>query len=208
MNWYGAAALVFFLLGGFAAWIIYKKILFWNIAASAGISLFVYFFYQSYPVMLFLALMTLHFILFVADMQDIRDCYVYDWQLVAIALAVLLVLLAYHPNWLLSVAAGALAFVLLIVPYAVTRGKGMGLGDPIVFGLTGLIVTPVEIIPLFLMVSLSALTWGIGRYLIRGEKTLFPLIPFIHLSLLVFLPFSRPIMELLGLYSLYLMQFV
>ncbi len=178
------------------------------LAFISGVFLFFILFYQNYNHFQFIALLNLNITFFILDMQDYRDKYVLDWHFYILIGAILLVRLTVDADWKLNFISIAVAFLVLFIPYAVTKGKGLGIGDVIVFGLCGLLLTPVEVLPVFLLTTLTAALWGIGHYIVTRKKSAFALIPFIHIAMLIFLPLQKVFLHLLGLENVYMMQFI
>jgi prepilin signal peptidase PulO-like enzyme (type II secretory pathway) len=193
LNYYfknGRSTLVFCVIGAFA------------------LSAFFFLLFHNFPLILFIVLIGFYFNLVLLSLEDIKNLSVTDWQIAAFGVTALtariFIPLPLVSN-ILSVAAG---FLMFFIPYLITRKKGVGIGDVLVFTGCALLFTLTETILVFLFTGLTALIYAVLRYVFLKKKDRIPLIPFIALSTVLTMGLRDFIIPLLGLSDLYNMQFL
>lgn len=141
-------------------------------------------------------------------LEDIGSLSVKGWEIAAfgISVAIARVFLRIPPA--LNLVSVGLAAVLFGVPYLVTRGKGMGLGDGLVFALFAVLLTPVETVVLFLMTVVSATVYALAAFAVRKKIEPFALLPFVFYSALVYLPLKTFWIAKLGMQAAYAFQWM
>jgi Flp pilus assembly protein protease CpaA len=196
---------VFFVLSGIL--VIKKKrgLVLFSGLVCAGLSFLLY---HSFVIHLFIVYVNFLAILYVLALQDFKTRYITEWQVIFFAAsAVLLRVFLVIPFWL-NVISVVFAFGVLFLPYKLSQGRGLGIGDVIVFTILAINFTPVEIVIVFLFTTIGAVVFGILFRIINREQTQIPLIPFFWISTFLFIPFKNEIISFLGIELLYNLQFV
>lgn len=174
---------------------------------SLLISIIAYFSYRQFQFHLYILYLNLFIVFFMLSLKDFQNRYILAWHAVVFAIAVIMLRLFLQIPIILNLISVAIAFSLLFIPYSISKQKGLGIGDIIVFSLTAILFTPVEIIIIFMFTAISALLYGVITFYFSKKKQAIPLIPFIALSVYIFIPFKYNILSFIRLEFLYNIQY-
>lgn len=189
-------------------WAYYKRFATAPIVVSLILSIIIGYFYSSYNVALFLVYYVLLLLFWMLALEDIESLSIGDWQLAAFAVAVVIARIFLRIPFLLNAVSVAVAAALFFIPYWLSRGKGIGIGDGMVFAIFALLLTPVETVVVFLMTTLTATLFAASVFAVKRKLEPFPLLPFAFYSALAFLPAKSFWIALFGLQTVYTLQWI
>jgi Flp pilus assembly protein protease CpaA len=172
------------------------------------LSAFFFLLFRNLPLIVFIPFMAFYFNMALLSLEDIKKLSVPDWQIAAFGVSALTMRIFLPLPLVNNIISAAAGFLLLFIPYLVTRRKGIGIGDVLVFTGCALLLTLAETLIVFLFTGVSALIYAVLRYAILKKKDRIPLIPFIALSTVLTMGLRDYIIPLLGLSDLYNTQFL
>ncbi len=202
------ACIAFFILAAFFGFRIVNRGRGALLASLCLYSFLFYFLFKDFQISLFISILNLHLILLILSLEDIAKQYLLLWHFVFLFLAVILVRIYMDIPVIVNLISVIMAFILFFIPHIITRGKGLGIGDVIVFPVLAILMTPVEMILLFLFTLLGATLFALLQRLITQKSSRFPLVPFMQLGLLLMVPLREFWISLFHLQNIYLMQFL
>jgi len=142
------------------------------------------------------------------SIYDLNYLYIEGWQVIVLLLSIIIYRLNLKIPLIINLFSIFLSILIFSIPYIISKREKIGLGDIIVFSIISIILTPVEVIILIILSSVSGLITVliVSYFKILGKKI--PLIPFISISLAILIPFKYQLLELFKLNQIYNLQFL
>lgn len=178
------------------------------IVVSFILSILIVFLYREVPAPYVITDFMLLLMLWVLSLEDIEYLFITGWKVLVFAVIVFIARAYLRIPAGLNILSVVIAGLFFLLPYAVTKGKGIGLGDGILFCLMAVLLTPVETVVLFLITTLSALAYAAASMAVKKKVEPFPLAPFIFYATLIFLPQKLFWIGLSGLKAVYYLQWI
>ena len=178
------------------------------VSFSAVFAALYYFLYLPFDISIFLIMLSLQTILLVLSVEDAKHQYLLTWHFVVLFLNVLLLRFFLNLPVCVNLFSPLTAAALLGLPYLITKGKGIGIGDPIVLMILSVVLTPVGVFVVFLITVVAALIFGVLKKRFTNQKTTFALVPFIHFAFFLYFPLKSGILHLIFLDRLYQYQWI
>ena len=188
--------------------ILIKNKTFFILIFSALFSILYYILYLYFSLPVFFVALSLQVIFIVLSTEDILHHYLLTWHFIVLFINVVLLRIFLDIPLLPNIFSPVVAAFLLGLPYLLTKGKGIGVGDPIVFMILSIVLTPVGVFVVFLFTVFFASLFGIVRKLFVKQKTAFALVPFIYFAFFLYFPLKSTLLHLLFLNRLYEYQWI
>lgn len=161
------------------------------------------FLYHKQPFPYNLVYLNLILSLSICSFQDMKDRYITARQAIFLGVSVVIVRILTDIPPVVNLISVVMGFLLLFVPYLLSRKKGLGIGDVIALTLLSVLFTPVGVTVIFLMTTVGALIYGGVKWVVKKEKSRIPLIPFMQLAVWLYLGLKWTILKWTGLSEMY-----
>ncbi len=190
-----------FFSSGFLFWLFYRKKPFIVLLVCLSHAILFCFIYTGLPLNEYFLFAALFSILLQLSLEDFIEQKVSIIPVILLFTNIILILLFQNHSLLTAFLSGIIGLTTLLLPYLLTRGKGMGTGDIIVFAVVCLLIQPQEIFIMLFLASISAIVFYLFLRLSKmwsKDQPLIPLIPFFHIILFFYYPFREYGKNVLG----------
>jgi Flp pilus assembly protein protease CpaA len=172
---------------------IYKTLQWKIVLLSLLFSVSFLFLYGKLPLHIFCLYGYFFSIMTLLSLEDFKEQSLREWQIVLFLGLTILVRFFLEIPLFLNLISLLLGFLFLFIPYLFTRGKGMGLGDVIVFSAVSLLLKPADVLIVGSAAAFGGFLFGIFGSIRRKRFEPIPFVPFIQAALFFYLPFQTKI---------------
>ncbi len=150
-----------------------------------------YYFYKFIPIQIFLLYWLLFIVLNFLSIYDIKFQAVSIFSIIIFLIPVILlrvlIVLPFISN-LIAVISGLL---FLLIPFIITKGRGLGLGDVAIFTGLSLLVMPHSVFIIGFLAAIFALCYGLIRLVVYKKKERIPFLPFMEAAFFIYIPMTQ-----------------